>query len=357
TDCSRIDGQQKCDNCEPSNQYHCLAQGIVDRQVAKAQQGSSNKRPLQRSSSFEEFDDITVSWDDEGLATMEKIEQSAMKKIKLDHGVAAVASASSSVCSSPAYSPFSSFRTPSLNSASSRAYQYSGSALVKGGKGTLGDAITQAAAANAASDLKKKGKSEMLDQFMPALIKACPVCWILTGKRIPSNPVGPVGQPIQSVHMPFQTCPFNELLVSRPGNRPTFQQFVDFRKSILLRGNFNYCFLCTMPQSKDGNGLEPNCHAMALDKYTRVPSSSPQLKRKCPWANIIQASLFALYFDRSAMAKLLLHFPYSNNPESMTIKEWAEWLNTDLHDQGEYWKGLEVFLFKAAEHGMIHCLQ
>jgi hypothetical protein len=37
----------------------------------------------------------------------------------------------------------------------------------------------------------------------------------------------------------------------------------------------------------------------------------------------------------------------------MTVNEWAEWLNTDLHDQGEYWKGLEVFLFKAAERGMI----
>ena len=116
-----------------------------------------------------------------------------------------------------------------------------------------------------------------------------------------------------------------------------------------------------MPQSKGGNDLEPSFHAKAMCKSGRRRmdpggSSTPQplmTPRKCPWGNIIQASLFALYFDRSAMAKLLPHFHYAKHPDKMTVNQWAEWLNTDLHDQGEYWKGLEVFLFKAAEHGLI----
>jgi hypothetical protein len=368
TDCSRIDGQQKCDNCDPSNQYHRLAQDIVCRQVAKVQQGGSSKRPL-RTSSLEDIGEVFgEDWNEEELAMMDEIEGNALKKIKLDRGVAAVTRASSMVCSSPALSTFSSFKTPSalqgtpprampvLNSALSRVNGFSDSALAKQQNSTVGNAIVQAAAAKAASDLEKKRKSKMLEQFMPAMANICPVCWILTGRRIPSQPVGPDAS--KDEHVPFFSCPFNELL--GPNINPTFYQFLDFRKIINLRPDFSYCFTCAMPQSKGGNDLEPSFHAKAMRKSARrrtdaVGSSTPQQKtpRKCPWGNIIQASLFALYFDHSAMAKLLPHFCYADNPDGMTVNEWAEWLNTDLHDQGEYWKGLEVFLFKAAERGMI----
>lgn len=69
---------------------------------------------------------------------------------------------------------------------------------------------------------------------------------------------------------------------------------------------------------------------------------------------MIPASLFALFYDKTAMNDLLTHFKYTNKEDcgEMTLDEWVKWLCTDLTDQGEYWKGLEVFLFKMAEHGL-----
>jgi hypothetical protein len=40
----------------------------------------------------------------------------------------------------------------------------------------------------------------------------------------------------------------------------------------------------------------------------------------------------------------------------MSSAEWTQFLNINLADQGEYWKGLEDFLFKAAEYGLVQNL-
>jgi hypothetical protein len=84
-------------------------------------------------------------------------------------------------------------------------------------------------------------------------------------------------------------------------------------------------------------------------------SSTPQGKGQCPWSNIIQASLYVMYFHHQAMEELLQHFPYTTleDPSTITLAEWANSLNTDLSDKGEYWKGLEVFLFKAMAYGLV----
>jgi hypothetical protein len=54
------------------------------------------------------------------------------------------------------------------------------------------------------------------------------------------------------------------------------------------------------------------------------------------------------------MWDLLDHFNFTNleDPSQMTLQAWSEWLNTDLTDRGEYWKGLEVFLFLVSAHGV-----
>jgi hypothetical protein len=58
------------------------------------------------------------------------------------------------------------------------------------------------------------------------------------------------------------------------------------------------------------------------------------------------------------MEELLPHFAFTtlDNPNTMILDKWSQWLNIDLADQGEYWKGLEVFLLKAAEYGLIQYL-
>lgn len=230
--------------------------------------------------------------------------------------------------------------------------------LGKGKERMVGKAILRGASSNSASDKQKKGKSCQLDQFMPALSGVCPVCFILGREMVPSHPVG---DQAESGHRPFYHCPFDQLLDhggSTPG--PTFAGFVDFRRMIDLRKGFYYCYTCCMPQNKNGNGLEPACHADWSRNCTRYKlkeggSSTPQAKGRCPWSNIIQASLYVMYFHRQAMEELLQHFPYTTleDPSTMTLAEWANWLNTDLSDEGEYWKGLEVFLFKATAYGLI----
>jgi hypothetical protein len=61
-----------------------------------------------------------------------------------------------------------------------------------------------------------------------------------------------------------------------------------------------------------------------------------------------------MYQDKAAIKDLLIHFSYTNKEDckEMILDEWAGWLSIDLTDQGEYWKGLEVFLFKMAEQGI-----
>jgi hypothetical protein len=69
---------------------------------------------------------------------------------------------------------------------------------------------------------------------------------------------------------------------------------------------------------------------------------------------MIQASVFAMYFHPTIMEELLVHFKYTDkeNWEEMTLDEWCTWLCTDLFNQGQYWKGLEVFLFVMDRHGL-----
>jgi hypothetical protein len=192
-----------------------------------------------------------------------------LKKTRLDDGTAPT---TSRVCSSPATSSLSP-RNPATpqGTVPRRPIAYSGSSSVAGvnhgsmspsdvslGKGQermVRKAILQGASSNSALDKQKKWKSNQLDQFMPALSSICPVCFILGWEMVPSHPVG---DQAESGHRPFYHCPFYQLLDHRgstPG--PTFAGFVDFRNMICLRKGFYYCYMCWMPQSKNGNGPKP----------------------------------------------------------------------------------------------------
>lgn len=115
-----------------------------------------------------------------------------------------------------------------------------------------------------------------------------------------------------------------------------------------------------MPQSKNGNRLEPKIHSDWSNNRPRTKAkdqgkaASGTGSGPCPWSNIIQASVYAMFFHPETMQDLLNHFHYTDREdrEQMTLDEWRKWLCTDLTDEGEYWKGLEVFLFKMAQHGL-----
>jgi hypothetical protein len=186
-----------------------------------------------------------------------------------------------------------------------------------------------------------------LSNIMPILQGICPICFIRTGQRVKSLPVG---EQEGLGHRPFYDC----------GPPLTFTEYVTFRQGIELRKPYYYCYTCAMPQSKGGNCLEPKCHAdwskdtPRLKMKNQGNPASPRGRGPCLWSNIIQASVFAMYFDKPAFENLRGHFNFTEKDDltNMSLDEWRTWLCTDLKDQGEYWKGLEVFLFKMEEYGL-----
>jgi hypothetical protein len=215
----------------------------------------------------------------------------------------------------------------------------------------IGPAIVQGAFLNRQPVEEMRKKSHRLNKIMPAMQGICPACFILTGKRVKSLPVGSKGAGAdESQHIPFKHCQF-------PQSRcPNMWEFISFRKMIKLKGGFHYCFSCGMPQNKNRNGLEPKCHEDWGENCSRAKLNTPVnpgtlVKGVCPWSGIIQASLFALFHDKMAM-KALKEPPIGlQDPDQMSLAQWASWLNKDESEKGEYWKGLEVFLFKMAEYG------
>ena len=239
------------------------------------------------------------------------------------------------------YSPFCPpHLTPSASLSATPIGMASTSVTSQSQRGDIGKAILRGASENSKSDEEKRYKSEQLNDLMPILQGICPICFILTGTRVKSLPIG---QQEGSGHRPFYDC----------GLPVSFKDFTTFRDGIILRTPYFYCFRCTMPQSKGGNRLEPKIH-------TDWWSSCRRTKLKdggsitCPWSNIVQASVFAIFFDPATMNYLQTHFNCTNKKdwEKMSLDEWCKWLCTDLHDQGEYWKGLEVFLFMMARYGL-----
>jgi hypothetical protein len=384
-DCRKIEHQQRCDNCLPTDGYQILATQIVHKQGGQPLQDGGSKRPAtDHLSSFSEAWDRDPSWDTAIYAEADRIEVRELKRSRLDHSSGPPAASLS--CSSPASASYS-HRGPwtawgrvprqptiapppsnffpgmsrednaSFNSSPSLVGCCSTPIPPSSGDSMVGSAIAQAAAANSASDMERRHKSELLDSFMPMLVGTCPICFILTRRRVRSHEIG-YQETSDTKHCPFFDCPFDELL--GPGPHPTIKEFFDWRKKIKLEPPYRYCWTCAMPQTLKGDDLEPICHKQWAGTSTRSKLSSkngngnPAGKRNCPWANIIQASMFVLRLDGQAMQELLPHFNFTTSDDpTVTLAEWTQFLNIDLADQGEYWKGLEVFLFKVAEYGLI----
>jgi hypothetical protein len=395
TDCRNIEGQQRCDNCLPTDHLQLLATQIVDKQAGQPLVEGGSKRPADNDASPSEPWDRDPSWDAAIYAEADKIEERELKRSRSDQRSGPFAA--SRACSGPASASYS-CRAPSTpqgsaprqslpRTASSGAYgprtvapssnffprtsrndKASFSSPSSGSyrstpippssnSGMVGNAIIQAATANSASDIERKRKSVLLDSFMPALIGNCPVCFILTGKRVDSDEIGfPLAS--DTKHRPFHDCPLDQLLGTGP--HPTANDFINWRGTINLQPAFRYCYTCAMPQTLKGDNLEPACHKAwggSNSSRRKLSSKNANGKGSCPWANIIQASVFILRFDRRAMQDLLPHFNFTTSDDpNVSLAEWTQFLNIDLADQGEYWKGLEVFLFKAAEYGLVQNL-
>ena len=206
----------------------------------------------------------------------------------------------------------------------------------------VGSKIVAGAEEKGASDKAKLKKTKAVNEIIKNLGDTCAVCWIVYDKRIPLH--SPGVDVVGGCHVPFRDCGLDIQV--------TAVDYSDWRALIKLAASFRYCYSCGMPQSHQGNKQEPWCHAhwneeKGYGKASQSPAQPLQPRRRetppsCPWKDFIFQCLFMLYHNPPVMKQLQQQFEF---PEGMALEAWAEWVSIDLTDQGEYWKGLEVFIY------------
>lgn len=152
-------------------------------------------------------------------------------------------------------------------------------------------------------------KTAELDQYMPIFQGHCPVCFV---KRRDLDP--------HSV----KECP----------NRHLVNGWLDFKRTFVFT-NFTYCWKCGIPQDKESNGEGPVAH------------SNPDFFRNCPFQDFVAIVLFAILKVPLHRDRMVRQFSL---PEDTAYADICRWLSTEDSDAGEYYKGLEVFLWFFAEY-------
>lgn len=410
--CESILGQVKCDNCNPEDHHHQLALRVV-RRVAGTSTSTSTagkKRAVEDISRDDgsEYWDAVGTIDTEAVLEIDRLEQNCCatgpKKPKLcglamTEGEDRSANASTSkhanmepytpTMSRPSTSSLSSaslfrphrlghregtssrldvsspcppssaafdFSTPLAPSAPHsaaaplRRLDFSKAPVPEARAIEVGGSITRRALGNSQGLWEKRRKSAHLNKVMPILENYCAVCLVLTGKFVTSAKIGPTVGASLDVHKPFRDC-------HNPLPHFDFNGFITFRSKIRLPGEHRYCFLCGMPKGKSRDKLEPTCHtgsSSSLKGHTSLGSPSGPNSNVCPFSNIVQATLFTAYHHPPTMKALAQQFPglgIANPEEPVPVDQWVYWLCKDEAD-GEYWKGLEVFLFIMTSLGL-----
>lgn len=153
-------------------------------------------------------------------------------------------------------------------------------------------------------------KSARLDTFMRIVVGKCPCCFARHGELM--------------AHVPFSGCPTASAAI--PTNWLPFKQI--FKGKFIP---FCYCYNCGMPQDRLGNGEAPDCHRSYVFKKGSF----------CPWADFIFISLWCLWHQPTIRANILEIFGVSPDTDYATFLNWI----TTEDTPGEYYKGLEVFLW------------
>jgi hypothetical protein len=103
-----------------------------------------------------------------------------------------------------------------------------------------------------------------------------------------------------------------------------------FAKAFVFE-KFHYCYYCNMPQERAGNGEGPQTHRSHIFKA----------KTPCAWADFVVITLYCLWHIPNRRSDLLSHFLLR---KTMDFEEFTRWVTQD-DTPGEYFKGLEVFLW------------
>ncbi|KAG1830491.1 hypothetical protein DFJ58DRAFT_736947 [Suillus subalutaceus] len=100
---------------------------------------------------------------------------------------------------------------------------------------------------------------------------------------------------------------------------------------------YSYCFQCCLPQSQNGNGEEPACHA----GFSYKPGD------KCPFAGFIFKAVFSMW-HREGFRKLMIQ-DIGSGELLATYPQFLTWIVQESSDEGKYINLIEVFLWFCSE--------
>lgn len=221
--------------------------------------------------------------------------------------------------------------------------------------------FSAAAQIYSASDNMKVAKGKFLDTIMKSIVGFCPVCWFLTDQfnLRQTRPDGVYDRPSGQIpHDPFNgVCSGMENIIEL-GIHDSEKDNWTFHKSIVMPANCSYCFNCHLPQDFQGQKFRPFTHPEMFSSAAPTPSSSrgysPSFSftaNPCPWKDIVGQCLFALYFHEELLERLNAHFQFAEDSCTMSIGKWLQWIVTSNNDSGEFYNGLELFMYRVKELG------
>jgi hypothetical protein len=150
-------------------------------------------------------------------------------------------------------------------------------------------------------------KSTRLDKFMTMTMGKCALEFATTGLLLD--------------HKAFSQCRPEAVTVPT-----TWQGY----KRLYNWEGFSYCYFCGLPQDRNRNGEAPACHRA-------VSYGVP-----CPFADFIFIVVWTLWHTDATRAQIIQDFGLL--PDA-TYEQFAEWVVIEETMDGEYYKGLEVFIW------------
>lgn len=155
-------------------------------------------------------------------------------------------------------------------------------------------------------------KSARLSTIMTIIQGKCPICFIRLGQL--------------HDHKPWAGC-------DSSGNIPNL--WLGLKRSLKFE-KFTYCYSCALPQDRGWNREAPECHRSFVFRKGVF----------CPWADFVYIAIWTLWHDVNKRALMTAKFSLSSD---ISYEDFASWIGSEEQMAGEYFKGLEVFLWFSEE--------
>jgi len=153
-------------------------------------------------------------------------------------------------------------------------------------------------------------KSSRLDMFMTMVRGKCPIEFAATGRLL--------------AHVPFRGCDRASVLLPPVG-------WLKYKRLFKFEP-YTYCYFCGLPQDRDQNGKAPDCHR----SFRFIPGTI------CDFADFTYLTVWTLWHTEASRVAMLANFGL---PPLMDYQDFARWAVTEEMMDGEYYKGLEVFIW------------